>query len=1091
MRTTVIFGSAHFMNPFQVFCAALLLLSVASLGAPGDLDPSFGSAGKVRTAIGSGDDVSFSVALQPDGKVVLGGYSFVGGNTQFAVVRYKANGALDPSFNGTGKVTTTIGTFSAINGVAVQSDGKVVAGGVTSSSGNQNFAVTRYLNNGQLDPDFGTGGIVTTTIGTGADVGFCMALAPDEKIVVAGFSDTASGTDMAVVRYLGDGTLDTSFAGTGKVLVGLSPQDEYCYNVTVMPDGRVVLTGARYVNSSLFDTMTVRLNENGTLDTSFNGTGIVVSTIGTGNSNGSDVTVQPDGKTVVVGDAFNPTRDFFVTRYNVDGTFDTTFRGTGRVLTDFTLGEDYAFEVSVQADGKIVAAGRTDRASVPAFGVVRYLPDGTLDASFGAAGKVTTDVGPGIDLGNSIALQSDGRIIVGGTAQNASNYDFAMTRYIGSAAAGPTLAGPILNPANGHVYYLLSRDSWPASEARAQALGGHLVTINDGAENQFVFDTFGPVALAQRAAGFKSLWIGYNDVEIEGLFQWSSGEFPLFTNWDPGQPQGIGPSEDFAAMAVNFLTPGRWHDIFDGAEDVTYGVVEIVPIALTGNTGTLVPGEGGLVFSTFGAPAIDNGNIGCIASIKPPNGGKPQTVIYGDTGGFVLARVGGPAGNGDTYVSLGDPSFGGETFGFTAITRSAPPTAFPDFLGLERFGVADFTRATRATATSKLAGLFSRLSRTAPVKQVAKQNGIAPGTNNAQFSKMPSFGVPRNQPGLVFTAKLKRGGTVTAKNDFGVWRETAAGGDSEKLLQSGSAVTVVGGGTEQIEKLEIMVPVELGSDQRRSFAPDGSVIASATLAGGEPAVVRVAPNGAVDVAVRRGDAVPGLPGAEWESFSPPAIRSGGNYTFFARVLANLQIGRPTVTNGIFAANGANRRAIAFRGDPFPGNTNQRFARFGQPAIGQSGLVAFVAALTGKGVTPGNRSVIMENRNTNTRSVARLGEVAPEAGPGVTFRSFKSVVVTDTVNGQTAFTATIKGPGVTARNNFGLWSTSSTGEVKLLLRTGQVTLAGNTTPIIRSFTSLTAPTANRGQGRTTDEAGFVTARVKLSDGRSGVLRIPLP
>lgn len=1082
------------MNSLRAVCAVLcLLIPNRALAAPGDLDRSFGQGGRITTAVGSGNDFGYGVALQPDGKLVFGGFVVRASVFDFGLVRYTAGGRLDTTFNGTGKVTTPVGSGGGPNGIAVQRDGKIVAGGVASNGSDNDFAVVRYLGNGKLDPDFGTGGIVTTPIGTGNDVGFCMALAPDEKIVVAGYSVVGSTQDFAVARYLSNGTLDTSFSGTGFVTVPVGTMDDFCYNVTVQPDLKVVLVGAAYDGATSRDLAVVRLNENGTLDTTFNGTGKALTFVGTGDSDGTDVAVQSDGKLVVTAVATGASNnDFAVVRYNADGTLDTTgFPGNGAVLTDFGAGNDFAYDIAVQPDGKIVAVGEASNGVNSDFAMVRYLPNGALDVSFGTGGKVLTPFGSGNEVASGVAVQHDGRIVVGGYGIGATNTDFMFARYEGVSGVGKILAGPVLNPANGHVYYLLSEDAWPASEARAQALGGHLVTINDAFENQFVFDTFGPVALAQPASGSKSLWLGYNDVESEGFFTWSSGEAPGFTNWTFGQPQGFAANEDFAGMALNLFTPGEWHDILgeNAGGDVTYGVVEVMPLELLGNTGTLVPGEGGKTFFEFGSPAIDGGAVGCIATIRPPGGGRPETVIYGDTGGFVLARAGGTADTGETFVSLGDPVFGNGALGFTAITESG--TMLPPLLGLERFGFVDWTRGIAARPGARLAGLFSRLARGGPLKQVARQGGSAPGTGGGQFSRLPGFGLPRNRPGLVFTGKLKQGGNVTKKNDFGVWRETAVGGESEVLLRNGSSVTVTGGGTEQIDKIEMMIPVAMGSDQRRSFAPDGGVVAAARFADGSSGVVRVAANGVADVPVRSTDAVPGLPGAKWERFRAPASRSGGGYAVFARVLAGLGGVNRTNNEGIFASTDGTLRGIARRGETLPNNAAQRFSRLGQPALGQSGLVGFIAALTGRGVTPANRTAIFESRNGVKRAVARLGEPAAEAGPGVTYRSFKAMVVTDTATGQVVFSGTMKGPGITPKNNLGLWSTTSTGDVKLLLRTGQVARVGDATPSVRIFTSLTAPTASRGQGRSTDADGFVTARVRLSDGRGGVLRIPLP
>lgn len=1083
------------MNSLRAACLALcLLIPLCALAAPGILDPSFGQGGKVTTPVRVNNDVSFSVALQPDGKIVLGGYAVIDDAFQFAVVRYRANGTLDPSFNGTGKVTGSVGMNGAIEGIAVQPDGKIVAGGTASPGVGQDFAVARYLPNGDFDPAFGNGGSVLTPIGALDDVGTGLALTPDGKIVVAGFTNTGLDRDFAVVRYLSNGTLDPSFNGTGIVTIPVGTMDDFCRNVAVQDDGKIVLVGLSYDGATTYDLAVVRLNENGSLDTSFNGTGKALTFVGTGNSAGNDVAVQGDGKIVVAAEAFNGTNnDFAVVRYNANGTLDSTgFPGNGAVLTDFGIGNDIAYDLAVQQNGRIVVVGEAFNGVNSDFAIARYLPNGALDVSFGSGGKTITAFGTGNDAANSIAVQGNGRIVVGGVALGASNNDFALARYEGESGVGKILAGPVLNPANGNVYYLLSRDTWPASEARAQALGGHLVTINDGFENQFVLETFGPIALAQPPNGDKSLWLGYNDAEFEGFFQWSSGETPGFTNWAFGQPQGALDNEDFAGMALNFFTPGQWHDIFGDnlAGDLTFGVVEVVPVIPVGNTGTLVPGEGGKTFFEFGAPAIDGGAVGCVATMRPPGGGPPETMIYGDTNGFVLARVGETADTGETFVALGDPVFGNGALGFSAVIQSASTIPAPLRLA-HRMGFADWTRGIAHSPGARLAGLFSRLARGGPLKRVARRGGAAPEAGGAQFDRLPSFGLPRNRPGLVFTGKLKRGPGVSAKNDFGVWRETAAGGDSELLLRNGTSVNIAGGDPEEIDKLEVMIPVAMGSDQRRSFAPDGGVMAAATFADGSSGVVRVAPDGTTDVPVRSTDAVPGIPGAQWEKFSAPASRSGGGYAALARILRG--IGGVTGANNqvIFASLDGTPRGLARRGDPIPNNANQRFSRFGQPALGQSGLAAFIAALTGRGVTPANRTAIFESRNGVRRTVARLGEPAAEAGPGVTYRRFKSMVVTDTTAGQVVFIGTMKGPGVTPKNNLGLWSTTSTGDVKLLLRSGQVTLVDGDTPTVRLFTSLMSPPATRGQGRSTDADGFITARVRLSDGRTGILRLPLP
>jgi hypothetical protein len=152
-------------------------------------------------------------------------------------------------------------------------------------------------------------------------------------------------------------------------------------------------------------------------------------------------------------------------------------------------------------------------------------------------------------------------------------------------ATGAVLTGPIVNPANGHSYYLLDQDTWTNSEAQAVTLGGHLATINNAAENQWLQETFGSFGGTDR-----NLWIGLNDVAAEGTFVWSSGEPVTYTNWDPGQPDNNQAGEDFVhlwspSIQGGFFQPDKWNDLFDATSFAfaqpspvpLNGVVEVVP----------------------------------------------------------------------------------------------------------------------------------------------------------------------------------------------------------------------------------------------------------------------------------------------------------------------------------------------------------------------------------------------------------------------------------------------------------------------------------------------------------------------------------
>jgi uncharacterized delta-60 repeat protein len=192
-------------------------------------------------------------------------------------------------------VTTPIGTSTdEAHSVAIQSDGKIVAAGASSNGSRYDFALVRYNTDWTLDTTFNGTGKVTTSVGTDNASAFAVAIQTDGKIVAAGFS-IGSNADFALVRYNADGTLDTSFNGTGKVTTPIGSGNDFVYSVTIQSDGKIVAAGSRQDGS--IDAVLVRYNANGTLDTSFNGTGIVTPPI---NSNDTEsarsVVIQTDGK---------------------------------------------------------------------------------------------------------------------------------------------------------------------------------------------------------------------------------------------------------------------------------------------------------------------------------------------------------------------------------------------------------------------------------------------------------------------------------------------------------------------------------------------------------------------------------------------------------------------------------------------------------------------------------------------------------------------------------------------------------------------------------------------------------------------------
>jgi len=361
--------------------------ALARYNSDGTLDASFGTGGKVTTAFdfpGSFGRV-FTVVRQPDGKFVAVGSTVINLFANFALARFNANGTLDASFGTDGIVTTGFGVSAEATSVAVQADGKVVAAGFANLDGAHDFALVRYNSNGTLDASFGTGARVTTAFpsspGFSEAQAFSVAVQADGRIVAAGDAVVGGGFDFALARYNSNGTLDTSFGTGGLVTTDFAGANDQAESVAVQPDGRIVAAGAAgpYANGG-FDFALARYNSNGTLDTSFGTSGKVTSDFAGANdvpSEPSAIALQGDGKIVVVGQTGN-VYDFALARYNSNGTLDTSFGTSGKVITDFAGANDLPFSVAVQPDGNIVVAGGATINGRADFALARYVGGAVL-----------------------------------------------------------------------------------------------------------------------------------------------------------------------------------------------------------------------------------------------------------------------------------------------------------------------------------------------------------------------------------------------------------------------------------------------------------------------------------------------------------------------------------------------------------------------------------------------------------------------------------------------------------------------------------------------------------------------------------------
>ena len=445
---------------------------VAQISPSGSLDTDFSGDGRQNTDFHTSAEDATALAVQPDGKAVVAGFVLSEqGDYDFAVARYNTDGSLDATFGDDGTVRTNLHPTSAVHdqayAVAVQPDGRIVVAGHS----NFDFALVRYNADGSLDTSFDADGIVTTAasqVSGNDDTARAVLVQPDGRIVVAGYAMAGTSVvhyNFAAARYNSDGLLDANFNPAGAVVDGSAvpglmrinassgQQHDQAYALRRQPDGKLVLAG--YASLSTQDFAVVRLNSDGSADTTFDSDGIVTRDLGSSTDTAYGVAIQVDGRIVAVGT--NNAQDFALARFNPNGSrdnntgsdstpgdfFGASGAGGGVVTTDFNGSGDEAFAVRVTSGGKLVVAGYAIDAvtGFRDFALARYNTDGSLDTNadadpalhFSTDGKLTTDFTGSHDQAAALAMPADGSILVAGTAGAfTGDTDFALARYLRS-----------------------------------------------------------------------------------------------------------------------------------------------------------------------------------------------------------------------------------------------------------------------------------------------------------------------------------------------------------------------------------------------------------------------------------------------------------------------------------------------------------------------------------------------------------------------------------------------------------------------------------------------------------------------------------
>jgi len=617
----------------------------------GTLDTGFGVGGVVTTVISTTTDIANSVFQQTDGKLVVAGYSRIGSTDDFTLVRYNANGSLDSSFGTGGKVTTAVGTGNDYAySVIQQADGKMVAAGYSRIGSTDDFTLVRYNANGSLDSSFGIGGKVTTPVGTSNDYAYSVIQQADGKLVAAGYSWFGSATDFALVRYNTDGNLDSGFGVGGIVTTnftgsGFGSSDDKAYSVIQQADGMLVAAGNS--DSSNDNFALARYNLDGTLDTGFGTGGKVTTSISSSDNTAKSVLQQADGKLLAVGKTTNLV-DAVLVRYSLDGVLDTTFNTTGIVTTDNTTSNDESHSVIQQADGKLVAVGSTFTGNLNYdFALARYNPDGTLDTGFGTNGKVTTDIGTNFDIANWVIQQSDGKLVVAGYSESGSGLDFALVRYNanGSLDSSFGTGGKVttaVGTSNDYAHSVIQQ-----ADGRLVVAGYSRNNENESSDNFALvrYNADGTLDTGFGMGGKVTTDINNNDDRAYSVIQQADGRLLAAGG------SGIGTNVDFTLVRYNengtldnsFGVAGKVITVFGTSDDKAYSVIQQADgkLVAAGNKGS-TSGSSSFALARYNEDGtLDSGfgSGGRVTTSIGVNGSAARSVIQQADGQLVAAGV--------------------------------------------------------------------------------------------------------------------------------------------------------------------------------------------------------------------------------------------------------------------------------------------------------------------------------------------------------------------------------------------------------------------------------------------------------------------
>ena len=430
------------MNRIITFPVAYTISALLS-AQPGTLDPTFSGDGIQILQPSTSHDVGKSVIALPDTSLLICGVAFVGGAPQAFFTHLHQNGAVDTNYGTNGYTYFNSGQETYAYHMVRAMDGSIFACGTAYPTyPQQKIAVFHLFADGTPDPAFGTGGMVITTLGADDAEADGMAIQPDGKLVLGGRVGFGTTSNALILRYNPNGTLDNTFSGDGMLVSTVYSTEDQLWDVDVLADGSIVGAGNADIIGDV-KTMLVKCDASGILMTSFGGDGVLIP--GFNVTSDHAWAVQADGTQFFVAGYLADVltdQDTYLAKFNSDGTPAAGF-GTSGLTYSNTNPYELAFDIVKQADDKVLVCGTSGQFGLGAardFLTIRYLANGAPDATFGANGIVITSIQTDFDDANAIAIQPDGKVVAVGFTSGFSlgtNNDVAVVRYEG----GPSTVG--------------------------------------------------------------------------------------------------------------------------------------------------------------------------------------------------------------------------------------------------------------------------------------------------------------------------------------------------------------------------------------------------------------------------------------------------------------------------------------------------------------------------------------------------------------------------------------------------------------------------------------------------------------------------